>query len=71
CSRGGLLCLPDQLHFVNTVLTARLPEGELRHVRNESQSGREGCPRSLGSDSASAGREYIEKSPSALPGLWR
>ncbi|EFA8201984.1 hypothetical protein C1072_003587 [Escherichia coli O157] len=24
CSRGGLLCLPDQLHFVNTVLTARL-----------------------------------------------
>ena len=25
CSRGGLLCLPDQLHFVNTVLTARLP----------------------------------------------
>lgn len=26
CSRGGLLCLPDQLHFVNTVLTARLPK---------------------------------------------
>ncbi|GAB0842743.1 hypothetical protein LL13F57_42290 [Escherichia coli] len=24
CSRGGLLSLSDQLHFVNTVLTVRL-----------------------------------------------
>ena len=33
CSRGGLLCLPDQLHFVNTVLTARLhTPGNLRGI---------------------------------------
>ncbi|MDM3076443.1 MULTISPECIES: hypothetical protein, partial [unclassified Citrobacter] len=31
CSRGGLLCLPDQLHFVNTVLTARLLINWLTH----------------------------------------
>ncbi|WP_411512131.1 hypothetical protein [Escherichia coli] len=31
CSRGGLLCLPDQLHFVNTVLTANFPSSA-RHM---------------------------------------